>query len=149
MNFIQKEIRRMRNSLKRAPRRWYWAHTNIAHMTYPPLKRCVSVVRQGGEKLGTYINMPMKVSCKFLCLRVSKMDSRMKPAPPIKEKIMENTERILCEVVVSWTSIPRCRAHLSATKPKSNSTTDAVPIDIKSGFKVSAPTSDMYLSQYQ
>lgn len=78
-----------------------------------------------------------------MCRKVSKMDNRMKPAAPMIEKSIAAAERILCPLEVLRTKWPRCLSHLSMMKPKSNKTTEVVPMAMNKGFNSSAPTSDM------
>jgi hypothetical protein len=84
-----------------------------------------------------------KISCRFLWCRVSKIESRIRPAVPIRAKTRLKPLRTFSIVVVFLANRPRCRSHLSERKERSRKTVVTQAPAMKSGLRVSAPTSEM------
>ena len=74
------------------------------------------------------------MSCSFGCLRVSKMDSKMRPAVPTVAKAMVRPERTFSVRVVFGTSLPLCRSQRSERKEMSRKTVVTLQPAMKRGF---------------
>lgn len=64
---------------------------------------------------------------------------------PTIAAMMDKIESIFCQPDVLTCSRPLCRSQRSAMKTRSNVTTATVPMAMKTGLKLVAPTSEMYL----
>ena len=89
------------------------------------------------------MNSSKKESCRCLWCSVSKIVSRMRPTAPAMAAIIAQMERIFWAQDVLCASLPVCRSQRSVTKPRVKTTTVVVPIAMKRGLRLVAPTSDI------
>ena len=74
---------------------------------------------------------------------MSKIDKRMRPAVPAIPKTMASAESTFSAVEVFLTSRPVCRSQRSEAKARSRNTVVTQQPAMKSGFRPSAPISEM------
>jgi hypothetical protein len=90
------------------------------------------------------INTNRNTRCNLICLFVSNTLSKMIPAPPSTDDAIASELITFSLLLIFGSNLPRCLNHLSIDKLVTKQTDVIDPPTIKSGFKMSAPTSEMY-----
>ena len=109
-----------------------------------PTNAIISYVLRTQENQ-THKNRPKNPSCSLGWCLVSKIERRINPAAPAIAKKIERTAHALSSLPLLAASCFECRSHLSERNARSKNTTVTTLPPMKSGWRRSAPTLEMYL----
>lgn len=112
-----------------------------------PTNVVVSDVLRRNEGNQTHKKSARNPSCILGWCLVSKIERRINPAAPAIAKKIERTAHALSNLPLLDASWFECRSHLSDRKARSRNTTVTTLPPMKSGWRRSAPTLEMYLAR--
>ena len=93
----------------------------------------------------TYMKITKQTSCAVWCFTSFKHVRRISPTAPITAVTVAIIDSDFWNQEVFTANFPRCRSQRSAIKTKSKVTTVTAPIAMKSGCRLWAPISEIYL----